>query len=453
VASHPDPLGPAPISIAIVCDNASFRMGGEAAIPLRFFREFRALGARVQLLAHDRVRPELETILTPAERADVTFFPDQNLQRLIFRLGRVLPIRLQELFVFGLITALTERRQVRHLRALSAQDRIDVVFQPVPIAPRAISLIRLDDRPVYFGPLNGAMDYPPAFRRRSGRLTDLAVQLGRALAEPLHHIFPARKQAAGVFVSNPRTLAALPRAMARVPRYRSFDATADSLQWRDTRRGNTVDTDHFLYVGRLVDWKAVDIAIRATHALQGRARLTIVGDGPERSALERLAATGPGQITFAGFQPHDRIAALYARVTAQLLPSLREAGGNVCMEALAAGVPMIATRWGGAVDVIRDGIDGLLIPPDSEQTLVTGFADAMRNLMDNPARASAMGSAGRARVLDAFSWQTKARDILAIFTAASDPDAPSPPAGALLDAHPGHRDPAHVNCAWPGQAT
>lgn len=438
-----------PIRIAIVCDNASFRMGGEAAIPLRFFREFRALGARVTLLTHDRVRPELEQTLTAAERADVVFFADRPLQRAIFRIGRVLPVRLQELFVFGLITALTEARQVRHLRQMAADGQVDVVYQPVPIAPRAISLIRLPDRPVFFGPLNGAMDYPPAFRHRGGRLTDLLVRAGRALAEPLHHIFPARKQAAGVFVSNPRTLDALPRAMHRVPRYRSFDATADSQQWRDTMRDDTVDPDHFLYVGRLADWKAVDIVIRAAHLLRGRARLTVVGDGPERASLERLAAAGPGRITFAGFQPHDQIAALYGHVTAQVLPSLREAGGNVCMEALAAGVPMIATRWGGAVDVIRHGIDGLLIPPTDDAALVAGFAEAMRDFMDNPARPAAMGATARARVLDAFSWQTKARDILAILESARDPAAPRAPPGALLDAHPDHRDPAHANCAWP----
>jgi glycosyltransferase involved in cell wall biosynthesis len=437
-----------PPSVAIVCDNASFRMGGEAAIPLRFFREFRALGAHVTLLTHDRVRAELEQTLTAAERAHVVFFDDQPLQRLIFRIGRVLPIRLQELFVFGLITMLTERRQVRHLRQMSAADEVDVVFQPVPIAPRAISLIRLPDRPVFFGPLNGAMDYPPAFRGRGGGLTDLIVRAGRALAEPLHHLFPARKQAAGVFVSNPRTLDALPRAMHRVPRYRSFDATADSQQWRDTIRDDTVERDHFLYVGRLADWKAVDIVIRAAHLLRGRARITIVGDGPERARLERLAAAGPGRITFAGFQPHDEIAALYTHVTAQVLPSLREAGGNVCMEALAAGVPIIATRWGGALDVVRHGIDGLLIPPTSDADLVAGFAEAMRDCIDNPARAAAMGATGRARVLDAFSWQTKARDVMAIFAAACDPAAPQPAPGALIDAHPDHSDPAHANCAW-----
>ncbi len=439
---------PWPLSVAIVCDNASFRMGGEAAIPLRFFKEFRRIGVQVTLLTHERVKQELAETLTVDELADVVFFADGPLQKATFAVGRVLPSRLQEHFVFGIIGTLTERRQVKHLARMEMDSQVDVVFQPVPISPKAISLIRMRKTPVFFGPLNGAMDVPPAFRSRSGSISDLLVSAGRAMSEPLHRVFPAKAHAAGVFLSNPRTLNTLPKVMKGVPKYRSFDATVDSEKWRMISRGGEVETGHFLYVGRLVDWKAVDIAVRAVHSLDGRARLTIVGDGPERASLERLAASGPGRVEFLGFQPHSRIIELYRYVTAQLLPSLREAGGNVCMEALAAGVPMIATRWGGAVDVIRDGVDGILVSPECEVELIGGFAKAMVDLMDDPRRAIDMGAAGRRRVLDAFSWQTKARDYLAIFEQAVR-TPPSPSAiGILGDAHPAT---VHLNCAWSGE--
>jgi hypothetical protein len=62
------------IANVIVCDSASFRMGGEAATPLRFFRAFRALGAQVTLLTHDRVRPELTKTLTSDELGQIVFF-------------------------------------------------------------------------------------------------------------------------------------------------------------------------------------------------------------------------------------------------------------------------------------------------------------------------------------------------------------------------------------------
>lgn len=420
-------------------------MGGEAAIPLRFFREFRNCGVQVTLLTHERVKPELTEVLTGEELVDVVFFPDGTAQKALFAIGKVLPSRIQELFVFSLIGALTERRQAKHLGLLEREGRVDVVFQPVPISPRAISLVNMRETPVFFGPLNGAMDFPPALRARSGFVSDIMVAAGRAIAEPLHVLFPAKSRAAGVFVANPRTLDALPRAMGGVTRYRSFDATVDSDKWRKLRRAGEIEPDHFLYVGRLVDWKAVDLAVRAVHALGGKARLTIVGDGPERSALEKLASAGPGRIEFLGYQPHDQIIELYRYVSAQLLPSLREAGGNVCVEALAAGVPMIATRWGGAVDVIRDGVDGILVATESEADLINGFVRAMNDLMDNPLRAAEMGAAGRQRVLDAFSWQTKTRDYLTVFDREINSPELISAGGVLRDAHP---QSVHLNCAW-----
>ena len=401
--------------IAIVCDNASFKMGGEAAIPLRFFKTFRALGHKPKLLTHIRVQAELAASLTPDELSDVVFFDDQLLQKVIFRAGKYLPSRLREIFVYGLVSILTERRQARYLRSAVRTGDVNIVFQPTPISPKALSFIRVPGAPVFFGPLNGAMDYPPAFRAKDGRMSDLIVSAGRSLSEPLHRLFRARSKAAGIFVSNQRTLDALPRATRNVPTHMSFDATVDSNQWRDVARSDPSEPNHFLYVGRLVDWKAVDFAILATHALGGRAKLTIVGDGPERARLQALAADGPGEIVFAGYMPHDALKGLYSKVCAQVLPSLREAGGNVCMEALAAGVPVIATKWGGALDVVQDGVDGILVDPVDAGHLVDGMARAMQTFMDNPEQARLMGARGRLRVLDAFGWDRKSRDYLAVF--------------------------------------
>ena len=436
------------MGIAVVCENASLKMGGEAAIPLRFFKAFRALGQHTRLLTHSRNRDELTALLDREELRHVVFFEDTTMQKFIFKVGRKLPSRLQEIFIFGLIAAITETLQVRYLRNLARMNEIDVVFQPVPISPKALSLIDVSNAPVFFGPLNGAMDYPPAFRNGSNRISDSIVHLGRLLCEPLHYVFPAKRRSSGIFLANPRTLRALPRAARLVSTYKSFDATIDGPHWKEVRRDGDIETDHFLYVGRLVDWKAVRYAIAATHALEGRARLTIVGDGPEKDALISLAASGPARIDFRGYLSHDALRGLYQSVCAQLLPSLREAGGNVCMEALAAGVPVIATRWGGAVDVVNDGVDGILVEPTGENELINGFAAAMRRMMDDPQAALAMGARGRARVLDAFDWTMKARDFLEVFRRSISTTVPHIADRTCQDVHPIHAEQPHANRAW-----
>lgn len=443
--------GAAAMRIAIVCDNASFRMGGEAAIPLRFFREFRRMGHDVLVLTHERVRDELASTLPPEDFGNIVFFEDRTVQRRLWQVGRALPSRMQEIFISGAIEALTQRRQSAHLRRLVDAGRVDVVFAPIPISPRAVSLLARLRCPTFFGPLNGDMSYPPGMRPGTNRATESLISVARVAVEPLHYIFPARRRATGLFVANPRTLRALPRACRGTATFKSFDATIDGDLWASVDRTGEIERGHFLYVGRLVDWKAVDHAIRAVQRLKGRARLTIVGDGPERPALERLVAGDPatrGCFTFTGHLPHARMTDLYARVTALVLPSLREAGGNVCMEALASGVPVIATRWGGPEDVVEDNVDGVLVAPQGAAAFVAGLAAAMERFLDDPSLSVTMGEAGRRRVLAAFSWRTKAADYARIFEASLDPaTAASWTDAATRHAHPRHAE-GEACLAW-----
>jgi len=76
---------------------------------------------------------------------------------------------------------------------------------------------------------------------------------------------------------------------------------------------------------------------------------------------------------------------------------------------------VIATKWGGALDVVQDGVDGILVDPVDAGHLVDGLARAMQTFMDNPEQARHMGARGRLRVLDAFGWDRKSRDYLAVF--------------------------------------
>ena len=407
-------------SIVIVADTASFELGGEAAMPLRFFQAFRKLGLTVKLLCHDRTAATLSTSLSEAEMKDIVFFRDTALQKAVVIAGRRLPQRLQEVFVYSVVRSLTEIRQRKVINEMIKFGAVDVVFQPAPISPKAVSLISGIGAPTYFGPLNGNIEYPPLLKNRTSRAVAILLNIGRAVSEPLHYLFPAKRRAAGLFVSNQRTLAALPKATQNVPKYRSYDATIDASHWRLVDQTQVRDPSHFLYVGRLVDLKAVDIAIAAIHKLGGRAKLTIVGEGPERERLSALALVGPGKIEFIGHQSHSALLPIYSQVCAQLLPSLREAGGNVCLEGLAAGIPVIATKWGGATDVVLDGIDGLLIDASSWSALVDGFAAGMAKFMDHPEQAREMGLRGRERVLAAFDWTEKAKEYLAVFEGRND---------------------------------
>ena len=119
------------------------------------------------------------------------------------------------------------------------------------------------------------------------------------------------------------------------------------------------------------------------------------------------------------------------------------------MEALACGVPVIATKWGGPCDVVMDGVDGILVDPIGEEALVEGFARAMQAFIDDPERAQRMGAIGKERIIGNFTWAQKAGDYLDIFRRVLETDDATFARGGLLAAHPEHSTGGKVNIAWP----
>jgi len=167
---------------------------------------------------------------------------------------------------------------------------------------------------------------------------------------------------------------------------------------------------HFLFVGRLVARKGVDILLAAFAKVveESDAHLTIVGEGAERDRLEALTASLElrDRVTFTGYIPDDVLHGLIGRCDALVLPAVNdsvlgtEGLGVVLIEALSHGKPVIASDTGGIPDIVLHERTGLLVPPGDVEVL----AASMRRLIDNPDLAQALGAAGRAHVEAKFSW-------------------------------------------------
>ncbi len=145
-----------------------------------------------------------------------------------------------------------------------------------------------------------------------------------------------------------------------------------------------------LAMGRLHRNKGFDVLIRALALVPG-AYLSIAGEGPERAALTRLAAQVgvAGRVTFLGWRQDT--AALLAGAAMLIVPSRHEPLGNVVLEAFSAGRAVIAAAAAGPRELIKDGRNGLLVPLDAPAAL----AAAIAGLLADPARAAALGAAGR----------------------------------------------------------
>lgn len=146
-----------------------------------------------------------------------------------------------------------------------------------------------------------------------------------------------------------------------------------------------------LYVGRLVDVKNLPMALRALALLRDRdVRLDVVGDGPERPKYERLARELglQGSVTFHGAVDKPAVATLMREVQTLLVPSRTETFGVVAIEAMASGLPVVATRVGALPEIVDDTA-GALVPADDAEAMARAAAAVLDGQRTYDARALA----------------------------------------------------------------
>lgn len=175
-------------------------------------------------------------------------------------------------------------------------------------------------------------------------------------------------------------------------------------------------TFELICVGRLVPAKGQHILLSAVHLLTQkgrRLRLRLVGDGPDRASLEEMVNRHDlrDQVIFEGAVNQDRIRDLYRQADAFVLASFAEGIPVVLMEAMAMEIPCITTFITGIPELIRDGVDGLLVPPSDVEAL----AEAIGKLMDDAILRRDLGQQGRARVMDKYDLPRNCARLAEIF--------------------------------------
>ena len=175
-----------------------------------------------------------------------------------------------------------------------------------------------------------------------------------------------------------------------------------------------IDRPRVVFIGRLVPGKGADVLLDAVAHMTVPAEIVIVGDGPERGALERKAAKGlaAGRINFTGFMPHDRVPAVLDNADVLVLPSRYEELGSILIEAIQVGAPIVATRIGGIPDLIDDGRSGLLVPPGDPRAL----ACALDRVLAEAGLALRL-RASASRGVGLREWSTVAEQVLDVYGA------------------------------------
>jgi glycosyltransferase involved in cell wall biosynthesis len=173
-----------------------------------------------------------------------------------------------------------------------------------------------------------------------------------------------------------------------------------------------------VFVGRLVPYKGADMLLSAAAPLVRERRVVIdlIGDGPEMAKLKQLALLEglSDGITFAGWVPHQQLAARMGRAHVLGFPSVREFGGAVVVEAMALGVVPLVVDYGGPGELVTEKT-GLTVPIGTRAQIVANLRDRLELLAGGPALVSRMSEAARRRAMGQFTWAAKARQTLEVY--------------------------------------
>ncbi len=183
---------------------------------------------------------------------------------------------------------------------------------------------------------------------------------------------------------------------------------------------------NILFIGRLAAVKGATLLLDAFARVlksHGDAHLTLVGDGPDRAALEakvdRLSLRD--KVTFTGYLGQDDVAGVLNDADLLVLPSFAEGVPVVLMEAMASRIPVIASRVAGVQELVEDGVSGRVLPPGDIDTLVA----TLERLLSDPEARARMGQAGRAKVEAEFNIVREAEKLGGLFAVSLTADPPT----------------------------
>lgn len=401
------------LNILIVCEHASNVYGGEAMLPLNYFRLLsKDQNNQVYLITHARVRTSIEN-LADIKQDHVFYMPDTKLHQILNKYSALFPDRISILTFGFLMHLLTQFYQWKLAREIIKTKHIDILHEPAPVSAVLPSVMFGMGVPVVIGPMNGGMTFPPAFKTMAGRLERVMYLLTRLLSSVFNLLIPGKFFADILLVANQRTKDALPKL--KLGRVIEIVENGVFSVVDTPKKAQPKAITNVLYVGRLIDLKVVDIAIDAINVCKSNVKLTILGDGPLKNELMQYATKmAPNKVVFAGMVPHEKTNQYYDEADIFILPSIRECGGAVVLEAMSRGLPAIATAWGGPADYITEET-GFLIEPKSKAYMIEQFALTIDRLAQQPKLRYEIGQAAINRVKQCFMWDKKIQNMKQVY--------------------------------------
>lgn len=341
---------------------------------------------------------ERNTCPPPSERhpnlAIVCYDIGSHWQNRFERMGK---IGVEAGYLAWLISA---RPFIKHLHAQLNFDSAQHVTYARYWMPSPLQVL---DIPWILGPVGGGESIPRALRSTlspSGQAFEYVRDLMRWLGERLPSVRKAASMCHIALANTDETAARLRKLGARRVEIMNSAALSDDEYQRLATQRHTEGSDGrrgFVSIGRLLDWKGFHLGLKAFAESGSSETYTVVGTGPFEARLRVLTQELDieSRVRFTGAIPRSEVFSILSSVRALVHPSLHESGGFVCLEAMAAGTPVLCIDTGGPGLFVREGT-GIAVAASSETETISELATGMRHLTDSDA--SGIGNAASAHV-------------------------------------------------------
>lgn len=294
-----------------------------------------------------------------------------------------------------------------------------VAHQVTPVSPVAPTRLHRVGAPVLLGPMNGGLENPKQFpnvMKEEGRW----IYPVRHLARGLDAVWGSTRNASALLTATQATRDAIPK------RYRHLcvpliENGIDPARFRASPWPDPPSSDvplAILFVGRLIPVKGLPMLLAALSRVRTTqpVRLRVVGAGPMRDAWEReTRARGLADVvTFLGERSLDEVAAEMRRAHVFCLPSVRESGGAVLLEAMASARPILTVAYGGPAEIVSEAV-GRGLEPNGPDDVAKRLGDALLDVAANPDEWRRKGEAGRRVAATRYSWDAKVDEVMGLY--------------------------------------
>jgi glycosyltransferase involved in cell wall biosynthesis len=398
-----------------------------ASVPLVGYNFVRALARHprldVTVATQVRNQGDLEgDVLTAIAR--VEYIDTEWVARGMYKLAKKL--RRGEGLAWTIDTALSvpgyyvfEREVLKRFRnELTSDEGFDLVHRITPLSPVAPSpLVSKIEKPMVIGPLNGGLPFPDEFAdmRRSEREW-------LANFRKLHRVLPHARRTYtgldGLLVGSTWTSSEVPRAFRGEQLFLPENGIEPSVF--PIAEGWTPPTGPFRFasVGRLTPLKGFDMVIEAMAGspVLRQTELTIVGEGPERDALEAAVRRHglESNVSLPGWMPQERVAKELGESQAFVFASVKDFGGGAVLEGMASGLPCVVVDYGGPADLVGEGA-GIRVPMARREELIVGLRAAMEQLVEDRELCARLGRTAAETVRAHYTWDAKADRIVSFY--------------------------------------